>query len=84
MARRTWRSEASPIIRRVLETTRGKPEKEIKAALDAAYPFGSRSHWPFKIWCSEIRRQRGTMTAKQKREQAEDEAGMGLFAEKTA
>lgn len=24
--------------------------KERKAAIDAAYPFGARSHWPYKAW----------------------------------
>ncbi len=25
--------------------------KERKAAIEAAYPFGPRSHWPYKAWC---------------------------------
>jgi len=24
---------------------------ERKAAVDAAYPFGTREHWPYKAWC---------------------------------
>jgi hypothetical protein len=30
----------------------------IHAALLAAYPFGERKYHPYKIWLSEIRRQR--------------------------
>lgn len=53
-----WRKIASPIVTRVLDETRGQSEKEIRAALREAYPFGPRSHHPYKIWLSEIKRQR--------------------------
>ncbi len=59
MADGRWREHAKPIIARVLVETAGKPEKEIKAALRAAYPFGTRQYWPYKIWLDEIRVQRG-------------------------
>lgn len=52
----TWRDRASPIIREVLRQTRGKSEKEIRKALVAAYPFGERKYWPYKVWLDEIRR----------------------------
>jgi hypothetical protein len=55
----TWRSYAGPIIRKVLEKTKGLSEKEIRKALHDAYPFGHRSQWPYKVWCDEIKRQRG-------------------------
>ena len=54
-----WRNRARPIIARVLAETEGRPESEIRAALRDAYPFGPRSHHPYKIWLSEIKRQRG-------------------------
>lgn len=53
-----WRRAATPIIDRVLRETSGKPEKEIRAALRQAYPFGPTSHHPYKIWLNEIKRQR--------------------------
>jgi hypothetical protein len=65
----TWREECAPIIHGVLERTRGKPDKEIKAALRAAYPWGERSHHPYKIWLSEIKRQRKKRTVKQQPQQ---------------
>lgn len=58
-----WRDKARPIIREVLAETAGKPEREIKAALREAYPFGPRQYHPYKIWCDEIRRQRKTKPA---------------------
>lgn len=54
----TWRDKARPVIERVLRETVGKPEKEIRAALRDAYPFGERQYHPYKVWLDEIRRQR--------------------------
>ena len=55
----TWRDHCKPIIHKVLEDTKGKTEKEIKKALHDAYPYGQRNNHPYKIWCNEIRKQRG-------------------------
>lgn len=55
----TWRERATPIIARVLKSTRGKSDAEIRAALREAYPFGQRKYHPYKIWLDECRRQRG-------------------------
>jgi hypothetical protein len=61
----TWRDYAAPIIQQVLTETAGKSEKEIKAALYAAYPFGQRAMHAYKIWLDEIKRQRGLMAVKE-------------------
>lgn len=55
----TWRDIARPIIREVLKASHGRSEKEIKKALREAYPWGAREMHPYKIWCDEIRVQRG-------------------------
>jgi hypothetical protein len=62
----TWRERARPIIERVLRETAGQPEKEIRCALRDAYPFGERAMYPYKAWCSEVRRQRGLERPKQR------------------
>lgn len=54
-----WRLKAWPIIKKVLEDTKGEPEKVIRKALVVAYPFGERGGWPYKVWLDEIKRQRG-------------------------
>ncbi len=54
-----WRRKAAPIIADVLAAMAGRPEYEIRAALRAAYPFGTRKHHPYKIWLDEIRVQTG-------------------------
>jgi len=54
-----WRRTAAPIIRRVLAENFGKPEREVRAALRAAYPFGPRKYHPYRIWLDEIRIQTG-------------------------
>lgn len=54
-----WRAAASPIIARVLRETAGQGEEARRKALHDAYPFGPRSHHPYKIWLDEIKRQSG-------------------------
>jgi len=61
----TWRDVAKPIIALVLKDTQGKDEKEIRKALRAAYPWGQRKYHPYKIWCDEIKHQRGLKRRKQ-------------------
>jgi hypothetical protein len=62
--RGTWRASAKPIIQQVLRETRGQSEKEIRKALKDAYPWGERNYHPYKIWCDEIRVQRGLKRSK--------------------
>lgn len=62
----SWREKAAPIIAQVLQDTFGEREQVIKKALRDAYPFGPRQYHPYKIWCDEIRTQRGLKKAKQK------------------
>lgn len=53
-----WRLRAAPIIARVLaEHPEEGPEQ--RKALHAAYPFGQRRYWPYQVWLSEIKLQRG-------------------------
>lgn len=54
-----WRMKARPIIDKVLADTKGQDEKVICNAIRDAYPFGERRYHPYKIWCDEVRRQRG-------------------------
>lgn len=62
----TWRERAAPIIAQTLVSTQGKPEAEIRQALRDAYPFGTRQYHPYRIWCDEIRVQRGLKQPKWK------------------
>ena len=54
-----WREHAAPIIARVIAEHQGESEKQIRAALRDAYPYGERAMWPYKVWCSEVRGQLG-------------------------
>jgi len=62
----TWREDCAPIISAVLAATKGQSEKEIKKALREAYPYGERAMHPYKIWCDEIKIQRGLKKRKKK------------------
>lgn len=54
-----WRERYRPIIAEVLADHVGQPHGAVRAALREAFPDGSRSHHPYKIWLNEIRRQLG-------------------------
>ena len=52
--RGSWRRIAAPIISDIIRTHSDETEKEIRATLRAAYPFGERKRWPYTVWCSEV------------------------------
>lgn len=60
----TWRDSARPLITKALENSKGKSEQEIRKALRDAYPWGERRMHPYKIWCDEIKVQRGLKKSK--------------------
>jgi hypothetical protein len=57
-----WRRAAAPNIAGVLAATARQPSKQVRAALRAAYPFGERKHYPYKVWLDEIHVQTGRRT----------------------
>ena len=77
--RLTWRDIAKPIIKEVLEATKGKDEKDIKKALRDAYPFGERAMHPYKIWLDEIKFQRGVKRMKSRNGEEPDPSQINLF-----
>ena len=57
IAKKTWRECSSPLISAVIAENKGKTEKEIRAALRLAYPYGERKYHPYKVWCDEVNQQ---------------------------
>jgi hypothetical protein len=53
-----WRLRARRVIVPILDGL-SVPlcEKGMRAAVKDAYPFGLREHWPYKMWCKELREQ---------------------------
>lgn len=57
MKNRTWRDKARWVIYSTLrDLPEGTDKKIIRTLLRKAYPFGAREHWPYKVWCDEVRR----------------------------
>ena len=57
MTRSLWRREARAAIALALETLPGvASEKECRAVLKAAYPFGPREMHPYRCWRAEVKR----------------------------
>lgn len=50
-----WAETAKAAIARVVEENPGKTDDELLELIDAAYPFGRREHWPYKVWLTERR-----------------------------
>lgn len=69
-----WRAQAAPVIASVLRELEGRPLADKRAALRAAYPFGPRRYWPYRVWCDEVRRQLGLVRRRRQRDAAEREA----------
>jgi hypothetical protein len=79
MRHRSWRERLAPIIASVIAETAGEEESERRRALRAAWSeagLGAREMHPYKIWCSEVRRQ----LAKGRPPPASTEPLGGLFA----
>jgi hypothetical protein len=52
----TWREKSYKSVRETLQALPSDAtEKEARRALRAAYPFGERSRYPYKAWCSVCR-----------------------------
>lgn len=84
-----WRDRVAPLIAEVLRATTGQPEAAIRKALRDAYPFGERTNWVYKVWCSEVAIQRGIkpklgtrLKPIQKRAPVEVPEQVGLFEAK--
>lgn len=52
----SWADQARAAIARVDEALpKNTGLRERKEAVDAAYPFSRRCHYPYKVWCRERR-----------------------------
>lgn len=51
-----WRTHARATIAKLIPSIQNMDKATAKATIEAAYPFGPRLHWPYKIWREECRR----------------------------
>lgn len=49
-----WRDQAQAVIREVVAENPGSTGAELRALLNARYPFGERRYYPYRIWCQEV------------------------------
>lgn len=52
----TWREAAQRRIQKVVDEVGLNDQKQLKQALFDAYPYGERKHYPYKVWCQEVRK----------------------------
>jgi hypothetical protein len=56
----TWREKSERVIRQTLASLpAGASLKDRRAALRAAYPFGERAQFPYKMWLKCVRQALG-------------------------
>lgn len=49
-----WRAAAERVIRGVIEKQGTGDLDALEQAIRAAYPFGERKHWPYKVWLDAV------------------------------
>lgn len=50
-----WAKRARAVIGAALAGHDAATTSEKRRILRAAYPFGARTGWPYKVWCREVR-----------------------------
>jgi hypothetical protein len=61
---KTWRDKFRPYIAKILADLGDTDIKTKRKALRDAYPLAARTHWPYKVWCDEVRFQLGLKKTK--------------------
>lgn len=56
MAISNWRAYSKKVIAEVTSDKGISDPETLEKAIRAAYPFGERAHWPYKVWLEEVRR----------------------------
>ena len=56
MADSDWRAYSGQVIAQVTNEVGMTNPDALEKAIRAAYPFGERAHWPYKVWLEEVRR----------------------------
>lgn len=51
----TWRDLAQESILAAVKEHAGEPPDDVEKAIRAAYPFGERRRWPYKVWLRCVR-----------------------------
>ena len=78
MTRSIWRKRSRQVIARVVEETGTTDLDLLEKEIRAAYPFGLRKHWPYKVWLSEVKEFMKRLRASEPVDDV-DLAGLPLF-----
>lgn len=49
-----WREHSRLVIERVIATHGTDDPEALRKAISAAYPFGQRRYYPYRIWLQEV------------------------------
>ena len=76
-----WRKRAREVIYGVVEEVGTDDLDLLEKKIRAAYPFGERKYWPYKVWLSEVRYQMARIRRSQPIEEA-NLSGLPLFEDR--
>jgi urease accessory protein UreE len=62
---KSWRDKAREVIHAVQKANPDATPEEMQKLLFAAYPFGNRTHHPYRIWCDEVNKTKKQPTPKE-------------------
>lgn len=81
MAKSYWRQRACEVIGRVIARVGTSDIKQLRRALQAAYPFGERAYTPYKMWLKEVNARLAPLGSRQRFAQAQKQGEFPLFKE---
>ena len=53
----SWQIAAARVIERCIAENPEVDEPALRKIISAAYPFGERAMWPYKVWLAEVKYQ---------------------------
>lgn len=56
MTETRWRTHSKEVIATITRDMGIDDPDALEKAIRKAYPFGERAHWPYKVFCEEVRR----------------------------
>lgn len=51
-----WNAKSREVINAVVAEVGVEDETALRKAILAAYPFGERRQWPYKVFCEEVKK----------------------------
>ena len=68
-----WNAKSREVINAVVAEVGVEDETALRKAILAAYPFGERRQWPYKVFCEEVKKTMAGIRLQKTRREARQE-----------